>query len=65
MYQSNLWANEIIEVSSEISDDFFAAYLLLSETPLYINDSDTKVSNAEYEDYLESISLQLLELRHK
>jgi hypothetical protein len=65
MYQSNLWANEIIEVSSEISDDFFAAYLLLSETSLYIKDSDTKVSNAEYEDYLESISLQLLELRHK
>jgi hypothetical protein len=65
MYQSNLWANEIIEVSSEISDDFFAAYLLPSETPLYIQDSDTKVSNDEYEDYLESISLQLLELRHK
>jgi hypothetical protein len=65
MYQSNQWANEIIEVSNEISDDFLATYLLLSETPLYIKDSDTMVSNAEYEDYLESISLQLLELRHK
>ena len=65
MCQSKQLANEIFEVSTEISDDFFSAYLLLSETPIYNSDSDTKVTTAEYEDYLESISLQLIELRHK
>lgn len=65
MCKTELLANEIIEVSKEISDDFFSAYLLLSETPVYNSESDTMVTIAEYEDYLESISLQLIELRHK
>lgn len=65
MDKSILLANEIIDVSGKISDDFLSAYLLLSETPVYNGVSDSMVTTAEYEDYLETISLQLIELRHK
>lgn len=61
---SNLLANKIVDVSRELSKEFPATYLQLTETPLRNLDRETTVTNAEYKDYLESIQLQLLELRH-
>lgn len=60
MINKILLANEIIDVSTIILDDFPASYLQLSETPIHGTANSSSVSVAEYEDYLESISLQLL-----
>lgn len=62
MISSIALSNEIIEVSSAILDDFPASYLLLNETPLRSSSDRAAISNADYEDYLETISLQLLSL---
>lgn len=62
MMPSTTLSNEIIDVSSAILDDFPSSYILLIETPLTKSFNMSEISKEDYEDYLETISLQLLSL---
>lgn len=51
--------NKIFVVTQQIQMDFPAQYEVLSETPLFLNDTERKIIPADFEKYLDSIQNQV------
>jgi len=51
--------NEILEITTLIQREFPELYGHLSETPLFLSDNDREISTVDFEQYLESLKMQL------
>ena len=59
MPQQKKLMNEIFAVTTMIQKEFPELYLHLSETPLFLSDNEKGISTVDFEQYLESLKMQL------
>ncbi|MDZ4845839.1 MAG: hypothetical protein SH857_09845 [Chitinophagales bacterium] len=57
--------NEIFRVTTIIQKDFPELYKHLSETPLFLSTLEKEISTVDFEQYLESIQMQLTAFERK